>query len=64
LDGLHGGGAQFFWGGGPDLLDRCFDLAWVWKWDPKLALSLGFAELRLYEQQTARILDELRPPGS
>ena len=63
---MHGGGLQFFRGVGPDrgvgpnLVERCFDLAWIWQWDPRTALSLGFAELQLYETQTLRILEEVR----
>jgi hypothetical protein len=57
---MHGDGIRFFRGVGPNIVDRYFDLAWVWQWDPRRALSLGFDELQLYETQTLRILDEVR----
>ena len=41
------------------VVERCFDLAWIWKWDPRVALDLSFDELALYEEHTARILEEV-----
>ena len=56
---MHECDFQFFRPVGADIVERCFDLAWVWKWDPARALSLRFDEVLLYERQTTRILDEL-----
>ena len=48
-------------GAGDGIIDRYFDLGWLWKWTPRAALDLTISELEIYEAQTRRILEELRP---
>lgn len=47
-------------GGDPLILDRFFDLGWVWRHPPAAFLDLTLDELILYEAQTMRILDAQR----
>jgi len=47
-----------------NIIDRYFNVAWLWKWGPRAALDLTLSELILYEAQTSRILEETAPPDN
>jgi hypothetical protein len=63
---LRDGGAGFFRGREPEIVERCYDLAWLWKLPPREILALSFSELDRFGAQTVRIVETLRKsqPGT
>jgi hypothetical protein len=58
---VHGRRHGFFpAGGGAYILERYFNLAWIWRARPGDFLPLDFDELVTYEEQTARLIEEQR----
>lgn len=41
--------------------DRAFELAYFWRLDPCVILSLPLSSFELYERQAMRLADHMRP---
>lgn len=59
--GRHGFFQRGRWGSVEQFTDRLFEVAYFWRVDPAVILSMPLDKFDLYERQAERIAEQMQP---